>query len=236
MVVEEGRLKPNSFTELSEARLAGEPRRSQVVIKLINRRIGLSIDTPDSYESPVDLPEQGEVKLAPNRHHSISAHDSLQLAKNRLARGSTIGTLPEKEKIVQVDALCVHVEDGVLPYGQLGFWRRSAGSGDNRYVLRRSVNDLHVSAGAPRCVAGADGIHVPAQTPIFVRSVMSNEGRSRAEAVVRRNAAHCDVQRMIGKERLSATEDAFEAVSASQAQALVLAAKVSAQLALLSYN
>src|SRR5258708_3804623 len=51
----------------------------------------------------------------------------------------------------------------------------------------------------------ANSVRVPTETPGLVRSVMSDEGESRAESILRGDASNGDVDRMIGNENLCAS-------------------------------
>src|SRR5690349_113179 len=98
----------------------------------------------------------------------------------------------------------------------------------------RRVDRLHVHTCTPGSVERPNGVGIPTQTPVFIRSVMSHKCRTCAESVLRSDAANRNVQRMIGKQFLCATGNRFKVeASAIFFYVFALAAKIGLQLAFL---
>src|SRR5579859_4859599 len=77
-------------------------------------------------------------------------------------------------------------------------------------LLGTGEDRLHVRSRSPGTVDGSDSVHVPAQAPTLVGGVMSDKRWPGRKPVLRSYAAHCDVQRMVRKQNLSAVQERLE--------------------------
>src|SRR5262249_12552772 len=88
---------------------------------------------------------------------------------------------PVKCDLVQRGRLRVDVDDGI--------WTNGCGS---RFYLR--ADSLKVKARAPRAVVRHHAVGVNTHPPVVVRIPAPHNRRTETEAVLRRDAAHGDVQ------------------------------------------
>src|SRR5262245_4477857 len=147
--------------------------------------------------SPSHYAQQREVQWLASRRHDAGPNYRLSHAEEGLIGTRRIRPLPVKSDLVQRCRLRIDVEDGI--------WTNGAGS---RFYLR--ADSLKVKARAPRAVVRRHAVGVNTHPPVIVRIPAPHKRRAEAEAVLRRDAAHGDVQRMAEEENFRATGQRFK--------------------------
>ena len=185
-------------------------------------------------KAPVDFTEQRNIQRVEHGHNRVSACDGLRHAKDRsvgLERGWAEAV---EEQLIERDGLRIEIEKRIGMHSELRLGRRTGGRGNYGDLFNRRVNGLVIEACAPGAVICGDGVRVPACSPKFIGREVANISAACAESILRGEAAHGDMQRMIGEEKLRASRDSLEReVLAALLEACGLAAEVGVDFALL---
>ena len=145
------------------------------------------------------------------RVDDASPDDRLTHAEERLPVLEGVRPEAEVEQFRQRDPLRVDVDDGIWVDGQIGGSRRGATAACDHRRRHGGADDLHVGARAPRAAERAYDIRAPVEPPVLVRRTVHHERGAEPDAVLRRERAECEVQRMVSGHRNRAAADLLQA-------------------------
>ena len=143
-------------------------------------------------------------------HNRVCAGDGFGHAEDGGVALERVGAESVEEELVERDGLGGEIEDGVRVHAEVRVRGRAAGGGDDFDLFDGRVDGFVVEASAPGAVIGGDCVCVPTRAPEFVGRVVAHVGAARAESILRGDAAHGDVQGMVGEEQVGASGNLLE--------------------------